>query len=134
MRLTARQACPALKKRPIAAAAVARRTSASSATIIGSLPPSSSVTRVTFFAASCMIRLPVSVWPVEAVLGPLGGPGEVLEVLGDPGGLDLRVREGLALLLRQELRDLVDHLVHLPGGLVHELGALRSAHGGPPRG
>jgi len=61
MRLTARHAWPALKKRPIAAAAVARRTSASSATMSASLPPSSSVTRVTFFDASAMIRLPVAV-------------------------------------------------------------------------
>ena len=56
----------------MAVAADARRMSASSQTIIGSLPPSSSVTRVTLSAASFMIRLPVSVWPVNATLFTLG--------------------------------------------------------------
>ena len=69
--------------------------SASSHTIIGSLPPSSSVTRVTFSAASFMIRLPVSVCPVNAILftfgcdtsaSPISAPGPCT-VFSTPAGI-----------------------------------------------
>ena len=64
--MTARQACPQLKKRPTLAALTAESTSASSRTIMGSDPPSSSVTRFTPRAASSATCFPTGVDPVNA--------------------------------------------------------------------
>src|SRR5207245_1675761 len=155
-RFTARHACPALKNRPIAVAAVARRMSASSQTIIGSLPPSSSVTRVTLSAASFMIRLPVSVCPVNAILftfgcetraSPISAPGPctvfstpagmptelMILVLRDSRRLDDGMRERLALLEGQQLRDLGYRGLHLHRRGVHEGGALGARERRPRR-
>jgi hypothetical protein len=70
--LTARQAWPQLKKRPTAAALTAASSSASSQTIIGSLPPSSSVTRLICSAAIAITLRPVSVAPVKPILRTAG--------------------------------------------------------------
>src|SRR5262249_58715438 len=63
---------PQLEKRPTEAALTARSMSASSQTIIGSLPPSSNVTCLKSLAADCITRLPVSVAPVKPIFRTVG--------------------------------------------------------------
>ena len=58
---------------------------------------------------------------------------EEVEVLGHPSGLDHRVRERLALLERQQLRDLGHSRLHLHRGGVHQRRPLRAGHGRPRR-
>src|SRR3954469_10883018 len=62
------QAWPALVSAPYTQASAALARSASSATIIGSLPPSSSSTGVKRSAAAIITRLPVAAEPVNAIL------------------------------------------------------------------
>src|SRR5437764_475623 len=83
--------------------------SASSRTMHGSLPPSSSVTFFKPSAARAMTLRPVR---------------EPCDVLAESLRLDARLEERLALLLREDLRDLLDLGQHVACGLVQYLGAL----------
>ena len=60
--------CPQFWKAPHTAPLTARSTSASSQTIIGSLPPSSNSTGVRLSAAAAMTRFPVRTEPVNTTL------------------------------------------------------------------
>ena len=60
--------CPELQNAPHTAAPAASSRFASSKTIIGSLPPSSSTTDVRFLAAASAIFLPVATEPVNMIL------------------------------------------------------------------
>ena len=64
----AQHTCPWLKKIACAAPAAATAGSASSSTITGLLPPSSSDTRVMLSSAALPTSLPISVEPVKATL------------------------------------------------------------------
>ncbi len=68
MRSIEMHAWPVLVRAPNTAASAAASTSASSATIIGSLPPSSMSTGVSVSAHAAITRLPVAVEPVNASL------------------------------------------------------------------
>src|SRR6185437_1342448 len=62
------QACPACQNPPQTRAFAAASRSASSATIVASLPPSSSRTGVSVFEQACITRRPVGTDPVNAIL------------------------------------------------------------------
>jgi hypothetical protein len=66
------QTCPELGKIAFAAPGIALSRSASASTIVGDLPPSSSVTRFIWRAEACMMRWPVAVEPVKAILRTSG--------------------------------------------------------------
>src|SRR5436309_12589983 len=61
-------ACPQLANAPHTAPSAALGTSASSSTIMGSLPPSSSTTGIRYLAAASATRLPVVTLPVNMTL------------------------------------------------------------------
>ena len=63
---------PPWKNVPHSTAAAAMSRSASSSTMLADLPPSSRVTGFTVPDASCMMRRPTSVEPVNAVLSTIG--------------------------------------------------------------
>ena len=88
------QTWPLCMNVPQSTPAAAMSRSASSRTMLADLPPSSSVTAFTVPDASCMMRRPTSVEPVNAVLSTMGldasssptlppGPGTTLTT---PGG------------------------------------------------
>ena len=68
----AQQSCPALSNTAYGAVAAARSRSASAKTMLALLPPSSSVSRLTWRAQSAMICRPTSVDPVNTILRTAG--------------------------------------------------------------
>src|SRR6202020_3276663 len=68
----AQQSWPALPNTALGAAAAAAARSASANTMLGDLPPSSSVTRLIVCAAPAAIERPTSVDPVNAILATPG--------------------------------------------------------------
>ena len=83
-RLRAQQSWPALPNTLLTAAGTAVSRSASSKTMLGDFPPSSSETRVMLGAACCRMLTPVSVSPVKAILSTPGWPASALPVVA-PG-------------------------------------------------
>ena len=72
IRERAQQSWPALPNTAPGAAAAAASRSASANTMLGDLPPSSSVTRLIVWAAPAAIERPTSVEPVNAILATSG--------------------------------------------------------------
>ena len=72
MRDRAQQSWPALSNTAYGAVAAARSRSASANTMLALLPPSSSVTRLTWRAQPAMISRPTSVDPVKTILRTSG--------------------------------------------------------------
>ncbi len=66
------QVCPVAAKMPATTPLAAASRSASSKTMLGDLPPSSSVTRARCSAAPFITALPVAVPPVNATLSTPG--------------------------------------------------------------
>ena len=71
-RLIAEQIWPELSNAPVNSLSVIAATSTSSSTIAGSLPPSSSVTRLRSGAAAAATCLPVATEPVKQILRGVG--------------------------------------------------------------
>jgi hypothetical protein len=86
MRLRAQQSWPVLSRNEPGAVAAARSTSASAKTMLGLLPPSSSVTRFTPAAHAAMIRLPTAVEPVKTTLATPGCATSAPPVTGPAPG------------------------------------------------
>src|SRR5664280_454270 len=93
----AEHTCPLLLKAPAKMALLTTAGSASSSTMAGSLPPSSSVTRFRSGAADCATFLPVSMDPVKLILRGTGCPvihapssSPPLTTLSTPGGITPR--------------------------------------------